>query len=103
MLRFPCPKCNRLLFQSGEIPMFDRTFPIFSCDECLANVEMFGKMIEIAYTFAINERGVPFDPASPDGSLPDYSAGKIAHLANFGCRPYEPVRAPVRLAPDRTR
>ena len=70
MLTFPCPKCSRLLTQSGEAIVFDQYFPIFQCDNCLVRVELFGVMREITFTFALNEDGIPFDPATPDGSLP---------------------------------
>ena len=44
--------------------------PVFQCDECIAEVEMFGEMQEVALTFAVGPDGKPFDPAAEDGSLP---------------------------------
>jgi hypothetical protein len=70
MERFPCPKCGRSLVKSGEAVVADQTFPIFQCDECVADVEMFGEKVETALTFAVGADGKPFDPAAPDGSLP---------------------------------
>jgi len=67
---FPCPKCGRKLPKSGEATVAGQSFPVFQCDECLAQVEMFGEPVEVALTFAVGRDGKPFDPATPDGSLP---------------------------------
>jgi hypothetical protein len=70
-MQTPCPKCGRLLPQSGDTTVEDQTFPVFQCDECLTTVDIGGAPFEIALTFALDDQGRPFDPASPDGSLPE--------------------------------
>ncbi len=67
---FPCPKCGRRRTRSGEVEIEGTTFPVFQCDECISQVEMFGEPVEAALTFAVDARGQPFDPASEDGELP---------------------------------
>jgi hypothetical protein len=67
---FPCPKCNRTLSKSGEFAIDGQTFPVFQCDECLAQVHKYGEVFEIAFTFALNAQGEPFCPATDDGELP---------------------------------
>lgn len=67
MAPISCPKCTRMLQQSGEVTIDEDTYPIYQCDECLVNDPTFG---EVALTFAIGRDGKPFDPATPDGSLP---------------------------------
>jgi len=70
LAQFPCPKCNRLLTQSGDISIGDSPalLPTFQCDECLKIVELFGVKHEVALTFAVQD-GQPFDPAAADGVL----------------------------------
>jgi hypothetical protein len=72
--QFPCPKCGRVLKQSGEVICagVGETVPVFQCDECLVQTDFLGEKVEIALTFALDKDGKPFDPASPDGSLPDF-------------------------------
>jgi len=67
----PCPKCGRVLKQSGEISVGDSPalLPVFQCDECLVDVEIFGETTEAALTFCIGADGQPFDPADPDRVL----------------------------------
>ena len=67
---FPCPKCGRLLQKSGEVSIEDAAFPVFQCDECIVQAEMFGEPFEVALTFAVDADGKPFDPATEDGQLP---------------------------------
>ena len=67
---FPCPKCNRTLTRSGAVEIEGATFPVFQCDECVAEVEMFGEPVEAALTFAVDAQGQPFDPATDSGELP---------------------------------
>jgi hypothetical protein len=67
---FPCPKCGRKLQRSGEVEVEDATFPVFQCDECIVQVEMYGEPFESALTFAVDAEGKPFDPASESGELP---------------------------------
>jgi hypothetical protein len=67
---FPCPKCGRRLEKSGEIEHEGNFCPVFQCDECLVAVSMFGEPIEVALTFAVDDQGRAFDPATDDGGLP---------------------------------
>jgi hypothetical protein len=67
---FPCPKCGRTLQRSGEVEVEDVTFPVFQCDECVVETEMYGEPFETALTFAVDAAGKPFDPASDTGELP---------------------------------
>jgi hypothetical protein len=67
---FPCPKCNRTLRRSGEVTVEGADFPVFQCDECLVQAMMYGEPFEVAFTFAVNAEGEPFDPATKDGELP---------------------------------
>ena len=74
-MTFPCPKCGRTLEQTGEATVTTEAgravvYPVFQCDECIAVVEMEGERMELALTFAVDENGQAFDPASPDGKLP---------------------------------
>jgi hypothetical protein len=66
---FPCPKCGRTLKRSGEVSVEGADYPVFQCDECLIQTEMFGEPFEVALTFAVDAHGKPFDPAAPDGKL----------------------------------
>jgi hypothetical protein len=66
---FPCPKCNRRLTRSGAVAVDGEEFPVFQCDECILETEMFGEPVETALTFAVDANGKPFDPASEDGEL----------------------------------
>jgi hypothetical protein len=59
-----------MLEQSGEATVTGQKFPVFQCDECIVEAEMFGKPMEVAFTFALDGDGKPFDPATEDGSLP---------------------------------
>lgn len=65
----PCPKCGRPLQPSGTITTEGGEFPVYQCDECLVQTELFGERVEAALTFCVGEDGQPFDPASPDGKL----------------------------------
>lgn len=67
--QFPCPKCNRTLTRSGEVEIEDAVFPVFQCDECDMQAELFGEPCETALTFAVDANGKPFDPAAEDGRL----------------------------------
>lgn len=62
-MRFACPRCERSIEQSGEVTIDAMTFPVFQCDECLIEAEMFGERVEVAYTFALDAQGRVFDPA----------------------------------------
>jgi hypothetical protein len=67
---FPCPRCNRTLLRSGEVEIEGTEFPVFQCDECLVQADMFGEPFEVAFTFAVDAEGKPFDPATDSGELP---------------------------------
>ena len=67
---FPCPECGRALLRSGAVAVEGADFPVFQCDECVVQTEMFGEPFEAALTFAVDAKGQPFDPASDDGQLP---------------------------------
>jgi hypothetical protein len=69
--KFPCPKCRRLLEQSGEVELRGQTYPVFQCDQCVVQVEMFGEPFDSALTFAVDGAGMAFDPASEDDALPN--------------------------------
>ena len=62
-----CPRCGRLLLQSGEAVVEDFRLPVFQCDECRVEVDLAGDKAEAALTFTLDEDGRPFDPASPGG------------------------------------
>jgi hypothetical protein len=61
----PCPRCTRVLPQSGEITFAGQTYPVFQCDECLTVTDILGEPFETAYTFALDGQGRPFDPGDP--------------------------------------
>ena len=63
MSKTPCPLCGRELEQSGEATVSGRSYPVFQCDHCTKPVEMFGERFVVAYTFALDDEGKPFDPA----------------------------------------
>lgn len=69
-LTCPCPKCNRVLTQSGTVTVEGQEMPAFQCPECLRNVTPFrdGVEFEVALTFCLLD-GQVFDPSSPDGVL----------------------------------
>ena len=67
--QFPCPKCGRTLRRSGEFAVNGVEFPVFQCDECIVEAEMYGEPFETALTFAVGADGKPFDPATEDGEL----------------------------------
>jgi hypothetical protein len=68
---FLCPKCGRTLRRSGEVSVEGADFPVFQCDECTVEVQMYGEPFEAALTFAVDAQGKPFDPAADSGELPD--------------------------------
>jgi hypothetical protein len=65
---FKCPRCERLLPPSGEIVLGSATYPVYQCEECITETTMFGSAMSLPYTFAVDDAGLPFDPA--DDSLP---------------------------------
>lgn len=71
MPSIPCPKCTRILPQSGVADCDGESFAVYQCDECLVPVDLGGgEMFDAALTFCIGKDGKPFDPASPDSRLP---------------------------------
>ena len=67
---FPCPRCGRRLPRSGEVEIEGTTFPVFLCNECMTHWTVEGGEFDVAYTFAVDAEGKPFDPAAEDGNLP---------------------------------
>lgn len=67
---FPCPHCGRSLEQTGTVTSEGRTRPVYQCDDCIVRADFGGEPFELNLTFCLDERGRPFDPATPDGSLP---------------------------------
>lgn len=63
-----CPKCGRKL-PPADVQTSDGGFPVYTCDECVMVVDFMGEKMELPLTFSLNEKGEPFDPASPDGKL----------------------------------
>ena len=52
-----CPKCGRVLVQSGEALFDDLRLPVFRCDECLVEVDLLGEKTQDALTFTVDETG----------------------------------------------
>ena len=67
---FPCPRCRRPLPSQGTVKIGAEKLRSYQCDHCLVLVDLFGAKHEAALTFCVDDKGRPFDPASPDGSLP---------------------------------
>jgi hypothetical protein len=63
-----CPKCNRSLACSGTATIDDQQLGVYQCDECLRLVRFFPESPprEVALTFAVDEAGTLFDPATGD-------------------------------------
>ena len=62
-----CPKCGRLLVQSGEALVEDVRLPVFQCDECRVAVDSMDETVEAALTFTLDEDGQLYDSAETDG------------------------------------
>jgi len=62
-----CPKCGRLLVQSGEAVVEDMRLPVFVCDECRVEVDGVGEKAEAALTFTLDEDGHVFDSTPTEG------------------------------------
>lgn len=67
-----CPKCSQELEQSGEIDEDGRRWKVYQCDRCTRQVDFFGVEEEVLLTFAVDEAGRLFDPATGD-LLPPFS------------------------------
>ena len=61
-----CPKCGRLLVQSGEAIIEDVRLPVFQCDDCRVEIDSVDERAEAALTFTLDEDGQLYDAASPD-------------------------------------
>lgn len=70
-----CPGCGREVRRSGVVSGDAGPLDVYQCDQCRAEVDMFGVKVEVALTFAVDEEGRAFDPASPDGELPPIRTG----------------------------
>jgi hypothetical protein len=60
-----CPKCGRVLVQSGEALFDDLRLPVFQCDECLVEVDLLGEKTTGALTFTLDEDGHIFGADEP--------------------------------------
>lgn len=61
-----CPRCGRLLFQSGEAIVEDQRLAVFRCDDCRVEVDGVDEKAEAALTFTLDENGLPFDNQSSE-------------------------------------
>ena len=52
-----CPRCGRVLVQSGEALFDELRLPVFRCDECLVEVDLLGEKTQDALTFTLDEDG----------------------------------------------
>ena len=64
-----CPKCGRILFQSGEAVVDDLRLPVFRCDDCLVAVDVMGETAEEPLTFTLDEDGHLFGSEDPGRHL----------------------------------
>jgi hypothetical protein len=64
---YACPRCGRLLVQSGEAVVEDVRLPVFQCDECRVVIDLAGDKAEAALTITLDEDGQPFDATATDG------------------------------------
>ena len=69
-MTFPCPRCNAVLEQDGELVFEGKSLPVFQCKACKVAVDMFGERMQVQLTFCVDAEGRAFDPAMPDGSFP---------------------------------
>jgi hypothetical protein len=61
-----CPKCGMQLESSGVIVVNDEECSVFQCDTCTVEKPIFNEPFEVALTFAIDDRGKPFDPVDDE-------------------------------------
>ena len=64
-----CPKCGRLLMQSGQVLFDDLRLPVFACDQCLVDVDDLGETTRTSLTFTLDENGQILDPTASDARL----------------------------------
>lgn len=57
-----CPKCGLEIKSSGVIRTNGQDCSVFQCDTCSWKKPIFGRLFEVALTFAVNDAGQPFDP-----------------------------------------
>jgi hypothetical protein len=67
MRSHPCPKSGRALQQSGEMEFAGHVVPVFQCDHCTIETEMFGEWVEVAVTFSVDAQGRIPNPADQSG------------------------------------
>lgn len=68
MKSFPCPKCKRVLAQSGELTIEGVVMSVFQCDHCTAPSILFGVPFNKSYTFVLRPDGTTFTPPEPDAA-----------------------------------
>ncbi len=64
-----CPKCQRKLAPAGVLSIGGVEAPVYQCDECLVETEVFGEKSEVALMFCIDKNGRAIDPADPETPL----------------------------------
>lgn len=65
--KIPCPKCSRSLPPSGELTIESQVFPVYQCDECFVQRDVFGEMMDLPFTFYLNADGQPVDATDDPG------------------------------------
>jgi hypothetical protein len=71
-MRYPkvnCPKCGRLLPASRDVTCGGRSFPFYTCPECVTRTTFMGAPAELSLTFLVGPDGRPTDPARPGGEI----------------------------------
>ena len=58
-----CPKCGRLLFQSGEAVVEGMRLPVFQCDDCQVETDLADDTQRVPLTFTLDEDGEYYDSA----------------------------------------
>jgi hypothetical protein len=64
-----CPKCGRILLQSGEALFDEVRLPVFRCDDCLVEVNVLGETATEALTFTVDEDGSIVGAEEPGARL----------------------------------
>ncbi len=67
--RAKCPKCGRWLAAGGVLTIAHLEIPVYTCDECLVTVDLFGQKHELPLTFCLDKEGRAVDPADPETPL----------------------------------
>jgi hypothetical protein len=55
-----CPKCGRLLVQSGEAVVEGTRLPVFQCDDCEVETNLLDETMRVPLTFTLDEDGQVF-------------------------------------------